>query len=72
MLVGPVAPSVGQLWHQTSVKSEKVPKWRGFCGWDGADRVVAALVTDGANIMKRALQVWDFKETLPYAHETTK
>jgi hypothetical protein len=51
--VAPVAPSVGQLWHQTGVKSETVPKLERVLRWDGAEWVIAGLVVDEANIMKQ-------------------
>jgi hypothetical protein len=70
--VAPVAPSVGQLWHQTGVKSETVPKLERVLQWDGRDWVIAGLVSDGATIMKQGMQVCDFNEALAYAHETTR
>jgi hypothetical protein len=51
--VAPVAPSIGQLWHQTSVKSEAVPKREMVLGWDGTEWVIAGLVSDNATIMKQ-------------------
>jgi hypothetical protein len=70
--VAPVAPSVGQLWHQTGVKSETVPKLERVLRWDGAEWVIAGLVVDDANIMKQGKQACDFMEALAYAHATTK
>ena len=70
--VAPVAPSVGQLWHQTGVKSETVPKLERVLRWDGTDWVIAGLVSDSATIMKQGLQVCDFKEAVAYAHGHTK
>jgi hypothetical protein len=70
--VAPVAPSVGQLWHQTGVKSETVPKLERVLRWDGAESVIAGLVVDDANIMKQGKQACDFKEALACAHGHTK
>jgi hypothetical protein len=70
--VAPVAPSVGQLWHQTGVKSETVPKSERILRWDGTDWVIAGLVSDSATIMKQGLQVCDFQEALACAHGQTK
>jgi hypothetical protein len=70
--VAPVAPSVGQLWHQTGVKSETVPKLERVLRWDGAEWVIAGLVVDDANIMKQGKQACDFKEALACAHGHTK
>jgi hypothetical protein len=70
--VAPVAPSVGQLWHQTGVKSETVPKLERVLQWDGRDWVIAGHVSDSATIMKQGMQVCDFKEALAYAHGTTR
>jgi hypothetical protein len=70
--VAPVTPSVGQLWHQTGVKSETVPKSERVLRWDGTDWVIAGLVSDSATIMKQGLQVCDFKEALAFAHGHTK
>ena len=75
MPVGPVAsvaPSVGQLWHQTGVKSETVPKLERVLRWDGAEWVIAGVVVDDANIMKQGKQACDFQEALASAHATTK
>jgi hypothetical protein len=75
MPVGPVAPgapSVGQLWHQTGVKSETVSKLERVLRWDGAEWVIAGLVVDDANIMKQGKQACDFMEALASAHATTK
>jgi hypothetical protein len=70
--VAPVAPSVGQLWHQTGVKSEAVPKRERVLRWDGADWVIAGLVTDNATIMKQGKWVCDFQEAIAFAHAGTK
>jgi hypothetical protein len=70
--VAPVAPSVGQLWHQTGVKSETVPKRERVLRWDGADWAIAGLVFDEATIMKQGKQACDFMEALASAHATTK
>jgi hypothetical protein len=67
----PVAPSVGQLWHQTGVKSETVWKLERVLRWDGADWVIAGFVVDDANIMKQGKQACDFQEALADAHATT-
>jgi hypothetical protein len=53
--VAPVAPSVGQLWHQTGVKSETAPKLERVLRWDGAEWAIAGLVVDEANIVKQGL-----------------
>jgi hypothetical protein len=70
--VPPVAPSVGQLWHQSGVRSETVPKLERVLRWDGEDWVVAGFVSDNATIMKQGFQVCDFKEALADAHAGTK
>jgi hypothetical protein len=70
--VAPVAPSVGQLLHQTGVKSETVPKLERVLRWDGAEWVIAGLVSDNATIMKQGKQPCDFMEALASAHATTK
>ena len=70
--VAPVAPSVGQLWHQTGVKSATVPKRERVLRWDGAEWAIAGLVVDDANIMKQGKQACDFQEALSSAHATTK
>jgi hypothetical protein len=44
--VPPVAPPIGQLWHQTGVESETVPKLERVLRWDGADWVAAGYVSD--------------------------
>jgi len=69
--VTPVEPSVGQLWHQTGVTSETVPKWERVLRWDGEDWVVFGLVFNRYAIMKQGKQACDFMEALAYAHETT-
>ena len=70
--VAPVAPSVGQLWHQTGVKSETVPKLERVLRWDGTDWVIAGLVSDNAAIMKQGKWVCYFQEALADAHASTK
>ena len=70
--VAPVAPSVGQLWHQTGVKSETIPKLERVLRWDGSDWVIAGLVGDSPTIMKQGMQACDFNEALAHAHGTTK
>jgi hypothetical protein len=70
--VPPVDPSVGQLWHQTGVKSETVPKWERVLRWDGTDWVIAGLVSDNASIMKQGKRVCDFQEALAEAHASTE
>jgi hypothetical protein len=56
--VAPVAPSVGQLWHQTGVKSETVPKLESVL-W--ADWVIAGLVREVGGVVKQGTQVCDFQ-----------
>jgi hypothetical protein len=70
--VAPVGPSLGQLWHQTGVKSETVPKWEMVLRWDGTDWVIAGLVSDNATIMKQGKWVCDFQEALADAHARMK
>jgi hypothetical protein len=70
--VAPVAPSVGQLWHQTGVRSETVPKLERVLRWDGKDWMIAGLVTEGAGPIKQGMQVCDFNEALACAHEHTR
>jgi hypothetical protein len=70
--VAPVAPSVGQLWHQTSVKSETIPKLDRVLRWDGTDWVIAGLVREIGSVMKQGMQVCDFQEALACAHEHTR
>jgi len=70
--IAPVGPSVGQLWHQTGVKSERVPRLERVLRWDGEDWVVAGYVVDSPTIMKQGRQACDFKEALACAHENTK
>jgi hypothetical protein len=75
MIVGPVAPiapSVGQLWHQTGVKSETVPKLERVLRWDGTDWVIAGLVTETGGVAKQGMQVCDFQEALACAYEHTR
>jgi hypothetical protein len=68
----PAAPAVGQLWHQTGVKSETVPKLERVLRWDGTDWVIAGYVSDSPIIMKQGKQVCDFQEALAGAHASTK
>jgi hypothetical protein len=70
--VAPVAPSIGQLWHQTGVKSVRVPKLERVLRWDGADWAVAGYVFDSPSIMKQGEQACDFQEALAHAHGSTK
>jgi hypothetical protein len=70
--VAPVAPSVGQLWHQTGVKSETVPKLERVLRWDGAEWVIAGLVTERGGVSKQGVQVCDFQEALACAHELAR
>jgi hypothetical protein len=70
--VAPVAPTVGQLWHQTGVKSERVPKLERVLRWEGADWVVAGYVLDSPIIVQQGKQTCDFKQALANAHEYTK
>lgn len=70
--VAPVAPTVDQLWRQTGVKSQTVPKSERVLRWDGADWVIAGLLSDSATIMKQGKQVCDFQEALAGAHASTK
>jgi hypothetical protein len=57
----PAAPRVGQLWHQTGMKLEKVLRW------NGADWVIAGHVIDSPSIMKQGRQACGFMEALAYA-----
>jgi hypothetical protein len=57
----PAAPRVGQLWHQTGVKLERVLRW------DGADWVIAGHVIDSPSIMMQGEQACDFMEALALA-----
>lgn len=70
--VAPVAPLVGQLWHQTGVKSERVPKLEMVWRWDGADWVIAGYVFDSPLIGKQGRQVCDFQGALASAHGYAK
>ena len=81
--VAPVAPAVGQLWHQTGVKSERAPvvilqqqgeaaKSGRVLRWDGADWVVAGSVSDSPIITKQGTQACDFQEALAVAHGHAK
>ena len=67
--VAPVDPSIGQLWHQTGVKSDRVSTLDRVQRWDGEDWVIAGYVTDGPTIMKQGKQACTFQEALAYAHE---
>jgi len=68
----PVGPYVGQLWHQTGVKSERIPKLERVLRWDGEDWVIAGYVVDTPTVMKQGRQACDFQEALAYAHSHTK
>jgi hypothetical protein len=68
--VAPVAPSVGQLWHQTGVKSKTVPNR--VLRWDGTDWVIAGLVSEGGGVVKQGMQVCDFQEALACAYGHTR
>jgi hypothetical protein len=70
--VAPVAPPIGQLWHQTGVKSETVPRLERVLRWDGEDWVIAGHVIDSPTIMKQGKQGCDFQEALAYAHGHTR
>jgi hypothetical protein len=70
--VAPVAPPVGQLWHQTGVKSEMVPKLERVLRWDGADWVIAGYVFDSPIIGRQGKQACDFQEALACAHGYAK
>jgi hypothetical protein len=70
--VAPIAPSVGQLWHQTGVRSQTAPKLERVLRWDGANWVIAQLVSDNATIMRQGKQACDFQEALAGAHASTK
>lgn len=59
--VAPAAPPIGQLWHQTGVKLEKILRW------DGADWVIAGHVIDTPNVSVQGKQRCDFMEALAYA-----
>jgi hypothetical protein len=69
--VAPIAPTGGQLWHQTGVKSERVPKLERGLRWDGEDWVVAGYVSDSPIIRNQGKQACDFEE-LSYAHGHTE
>jgi hypothetical protein len=77
--VAPVAPPIGQLWHQTGVKSERAPKLERILilklervlRWDGADWEIAGYVSDSPWIMKQGKQACDFQEALASAHRLT-
>jgi hypothetical protein len=69
--VPPVAPPIGQLWHQTGVKSE-VSKLERALRWDGADWVVAGYVSDSPIIMKQGKEACDFLDALAHAHENAR
>jgi hypothetical protein len=75
MFVSPVAPdrlAIGQLWYQTGVKSETVPKLERVLRWDGADWAVAGYVFDEPTIMRQGKQPCDFQNALAEAHTSTK
>ena len=58
----PLAPRIGQLWHRTGQRPERILEW------DGADWTVAAPVCDDPIIVKQGLQPCDFQEALAAAH----
>jgi hypothetical protein len=62
----PVAPPVGQLWHQTGEKLEKVLQW------DGANWVIAGYVFDNPTITRQGKRACGFQEALAGAHGWTK
>jgi hypothetical protein len=64
--VAPVAPPMGQLWHQTGVELERVLEW------DGADWAIVGHVIDSPNIMKQGTQPCDFLEALACARDHAK
>jgi hypothetical protein len=70
--VPPVAPPIGQLWHQTGVKLERVPKLETVLRWDGEGWVIAGYVIDNPSIMKQGKQACDFQEALAYVHENAR
>ena len=70
--VAPVAPAVGQLWHQIGVKSGTARKLERVLRWDGEGWVIAGYVIDSPTIMKQGKQVCDFQEALAYAHGHTE
>jgi hypothetical protein len=70
--VAPVAPSVDKLWHQTGVKSKRVPKLERVLRWDGAEWVIAGYVFDSPIIMKHGKQECDLQEALVYARVHTE
>jgi hypothetical protein len=70
--VPPVAPPIGQLWHQTGVESETVPKLERVLRWDGADWVAAGYVSDSPIVTKQGKQACDFQEALASAHRHTE
>jgi len=70
--VAPVAPFVGQLWHQTGVRSETVPKLERVLRWDGAEWVIAGLVSEGFGTIKQGMQVCGFQEAVACAYEHTR
>ena len=61
--VPPLAPKIGQLWHRTGVRPERILEW------DGVEWIIAAPVCDDPVIMKQGLQPCDFQEALAFAHE---
>jgi hypothetical protein len=64
--VAPVAPPIGQLWHQGGVELERVLQW------DGADWVIAGHVIDNPSIVKQGRQVCNFMEALACARDHSK
>jgi hypothetical protein len=73
MFVSPVAPDtpIGQLWYQTGVKSETVPRLERVQRWGGAVWVVAGYMFDDPR-MKPGKQVCDFQEPLAGARASTR
>jgi hypothetical protein len=70
--VAPLDPFVGQLWHQTGMKSARIPKLERVLRWDGEDWLVVGHVMDSPTILKQGRQTCGFKEALGYAHEHAK
>jgi hypothetical protein len=70
--IAPPAPSVGQLWHQTGVRSQKVPNLERVLRWDGAGWVIAGVVQEVGGTMKQGMQVCGFQEALADAHGHAK
>jgi hypothetical protein len=70
--VAPAAPPIGQLWHQTGVKSETVPKLERVLRWDGADWATFGYMFDCPIITMQGKQACHFQEALTCAHGLTK